>query len=183
MGHDLSAVDMCSRCGEYAGEGIAYTFEDGVLTVFGKGELTGETWEKAMEKFGSVSSHDCHTLIITGNITGVGDKYSSAPFGIRSSYYTREEGLANDSLTKLVIEDSVTGNIEAYAFSQRYNLTDVYIGDGILFIDRCAFAHSYQNIVTFSVSSDCVLGPITSGPNEMGGIFGTENDVTITYRE
>lgn len=42
----------CSACGETEGEALGHS---GVLTVFGKGELTEETWEKALEKFDSIN--------------------------------------------------------------------------------------------------------------------------------
>lgn len=168
LGHDLNGVDVCNRCGEYMGAGIAFTFEDGVLTVFGKGELTVETWKAALEKYGGDVSYiyDCNTMVITGNITGISrdvfDKYE---------YYVY--GPSHDSLEKLVIEDSVTGDIGYDAFGERYNLDDVYIGNGIRSISCGAFTGVWVNgITSFSISSNCILELARNPIGEMTDIFG-----------
>lgn len=189
LGHDLNVVGVCNRCGEYMGEGIAYTFEDGVLTVFGKGELTEETWKKALEKFDSINWGGMHTLIITGNITGIGrDTFerSTGEGGWDNGFYTQ--------ISKIVIQDSVTGDIGYNAFKNQKYLTDVYIGDGIRSISNCAF-QGCQAVTSFSVSRGCILEIQNIDMNRDGrvdyqeDIFGTiypERSVKleeiITYR-
>lgn len=173
--HDLNTVDICNRCGECMGVGIAFTFEDGVLTVFGKGELTKETWRAALEKYGDDSDEKypyfdaCNTMVITGNITGISrDVFDKDTY---YTYYSR-----TDFLEKLVIEDSVTGEIGWSAFGSRYKLTDVYIGDGIHTISIGAFDSDWMKMTSFSVSRNCTL-EVSYQTDGYGSLTGVMNDI------
>lgn len=125
-----------------------------------------------------------HTLIITGNITGIG----------RDTFKISRGWQEDGSLSKIVIQDSVTGDIGYNAFRNRNYLTDVYIGDGIRSISNCAF-QDCRAVTSFSVSRGCILEIQDIDMNRDGrvdyqeDIFGTiypERSVkleeVITYR-
>ena len=191
LGHVVNALNICNICGEYTGDGIAYTYDNGVLTIFGKGKLTETAWNTARETYGEIGVYE--ELVISGNITGIG------------SYFLDIRGSAPhiSPLKRITIEDSVTGSIEEGAFQQQDNLTEVYIGNGIESIgqdafgcssasylqnvyigDKCttisrfAFANC-QNISSFSVPSNCKFD--ITGDNSV--FFGCREKPTVTYRK
>ncbi|MCM1125357.1 MAG: leucine-rich repeat domain-containing protein [Lachnospiraceae bacterium] len=170
LGHEAGDDDNCIRCGEYAKDGIAWSYEDydgyGVLTFWGNGPLNVNTVEAAGFTHPLVDDliRNTHEIIITGNIKGIGVIDDSGRIYANAHGFGFLKAFGKDEIAPLesiYIEDSVTGIIGAWAFyggpspkSAYANLDHVYIGNGIEEIGGNAF-YQCQNLINVYIGENC----------------------------
>lgn len=169
LGHEAGDNDNCIRCGEYAKDGIAWSYENydgyGILTFWGNGLLNVNTLKEAGFTHPEVDDiiRNTHKIIIKGNISGIGvnekgNEYSDVKgLGLLSAFGKGETA----PLEEIYIEDSVTGILGAASFygghspSSKYaNLYHVYIGNGIEEIRSDAF-YQCQNLGLVYIGENC----------------------------
>ena len=137
------------------GENLTWSLEDGVLTITGTGDMENYISYDGWYGAGPWNSYSIESVIITDNVTSIGDGAFS---------YC-------DSLTSITIPDSVT-SIGDYAFRDCSSLTSITIPDSVTSIGNGAF-------LDCGLTSITIPGSVTSIGNGVFSNCASLENITI----